>query len=415
MDGAWEEGRCEGIRVGIELGLKEAAMDHEKELEKERVWGYDVGFALACEIERSRRSTEAHPPSARSLRSSTASTATQTISTARDFVRSANLPSPSSTVDPAPFPSATAKTDSPISLDLSTPSSCPENDASVRAYHGRKSILRAASEGVDKVRTPDCFPIPSRNPPAQPHEIPRPHSKPLHIGIDERLVATVFSPASLPLCHAADLLLDDGAGASPGHGRGSGDGWLSKMLRGSLWRCDFLAHGRRLSPGNRPPSARYQQRAMREFIQFSFVYIPSGVGGGYKENVDPQPPATERRRWEWVTRQGRKSVFLGVGKSSRGWLRLANIGASSWRWCLNSAGAGGERRRALRDESYAGARVAFSGWAEDHERCSSMTMDNQLVAPKPTKTSQADNGEGRGGGRGRGRSGRGRGGRVSGR
>ncbi|KAK6985180.1 hypothetical protein R3P38DRAFT_3102102 [Favolaschia claudopus] len=134
MDGAWEEGRCEGVRVGIELGLKEAATDHEKELEKERVWGYDVGFALACEIERSRRSTEAHPPSARSLRSSTASTATQTISTAPDLVRSANLPSPSSTLDPAPFPSATAKTDSPISLDLSTPSSCPENDASVRAY-----------------------------------------------------------------------------------------------------------------------------------------------------------------------------------------------------------------------------------------------------------------------------------------
>ncbi|KAK7045052.1 hypothetical protein R3P38DRAFT_2766581 [Favolaschia claudopus] len=133
MDGAWEEGRCEGIRVGIEAGLKEAAMDHEKELEKERVWGYDVGFALECEIEHSRRSTEARPPSARSLRPSTASTATQTISTTPNFV-SANLPSPSSTLDPAPFPSATAKTDSPLSLDLSTPVSSPETDASVRAY-----------------------------------------------------------------------------------------------------------------------------------------------------------------------------------------------------------------------------------------------------------------------------------------
>ncbi|KAK7029989.1 hypothetical protein R3P38DRAFT_2932748 [Favolaschia claudopus] len=138
---SFKDGKREGMRVGMDLGLKKAAIDHKEDLEKERVWGYDVGFALACEIERSRRFAEACSPSPCSPLPSATPTTTQTIAVDVD-APDVLFPCPSTT-EPGNSVSGThiadlsssfdlpsiVETDVPPPLDSLPPSSIPENEA----------------------------------------------------------------------------------------------------------------------------------------------------------------------------------------------------------------------------------------------------------------------------------------------
>ncbi|KAK6984323.1 hypothetical protein R3P38DRAFT_2576111 [Favolaschia claudopus] len=88
---AYAHGRREGFEEGRATAQAKASQAasavtarHQKELEKERVWGYDVGFALARDIERAHIDAEACSPSHHSP--STTSIATQTDGTITDPV-----------------------------------------------------------------------------------------------------------------------------------------------------------------------------------------------------------------------------------------------------------------------------------------------------------------------------------------
>ncbi|KAJ7658543.1 hypothetical protein B0H17DRAFT_346475 [Mycena rosella] len=106
----FSEGKEAGFKEGVESGRQtpeasEAAVHHEKALEAERVWGYDVGWKLCFEqLQSCASQTSVVPPPHPSPRSlSVAATQTDTVSVVH-FIAAAPTPMPAPVPAPLPAP-----------------------------------------------------------------------------------------------------------------------------------------------------------------------------------------------------------------------------------------------------------------------------------------------------------------------